>query len=371
MSEDLLALADKLEDTLGEWQQSGVEEAIEAVEDAAVEVGESHSKSWLGYHATIYYSEFRPPPPGVRFSQEHGLREIPFNLGTRGDWVEYGRDQVRREIFRRAGVSDLDRAEEVSGKAREAFEEARAEFLSVTASALIGREDAYLEKMRDEVDRSKIPYASDLIDGWRPKGAVAFSDTAALSQGWCTPPHLSVLADIVAIRSSFGSCRALAKLARQAGSHLARMDRATKRERREVGTAVFIGHGRSPLWRELKDFVQDRMGLPWDEFNRVPVAGITNVSRLTQMLDEAAVAFLVLTAEDEQADGNVHARMNVIHEAGLFQGRLGFTKAIVLLEEGCAEFSNIAGLGQIRFPTGNIRASFDEVRQVLEREGLA
>jgi predicted nucleotide-binding protein len=88
------------------------------------------------------------------------------------------------------------------------------------------------------------------------------------------------------------------------------------------------------------------------------------------MLDDARIAFLILTAEDEKADGTVQARMNVIHEAGLFQGRLGFTKAIILLEEGCEEFSNINGLGQIHFPKGNIRQAFEEIRQVLEREGL-
>jgi predicted nucleotide-binding protein len=77
----------------------------------------------------------------------------------------------------------------------------------------------------------------------------------------------------------------------------------------------------------------------------------------------------VLTAEDEQADGNHHARMNVIHEVGLFQGRLGFERAIVLLEEVCKEFSNIQGLGQIRYPKGNISAIFEKIRTVLEREG--
>jgi len=51
-------------------------------------------------------------------------------------------------------------------------------------------------------------------------------------------------------------------------------------------------------------------------------------------------------------------------------GRLGFTKAIILLEDGCEEFSNIEGLGQIGFPTGNISASFEGVRRVLEREGM-
>lgn len=89
-----------------------------------------------------------------------------------------------------------------------------------------------------------------------------------------------------------------------------------------------------------------------------------------QMLNTAAMAFLVMTGEDEQHDGRSHARLNVVHEAGLFQGRLGFPHAIVLLEEGCQEFTNIAGLGQLRFPKGQIRSVFEDVREVLERESL-
>jgi predicted nucleotide-binding protein len=61
------------------------------------------------------------------------------------------------------------------------------------------------------------------------------------------------------------------------------------------------------------------------------------------MLDAASFAFLIMTAEDEHADKTFHARRNVLHEIGLFQGRLTFEKAIVLLEEGCTEFSNIHG----------------------------
>ena len=150
------------------------------------------------------------------------------------------------------------------------------------------------------------------------------------------------------------------------------MARQTRRSARskEIGTNVFIGHGGSPVWKDLKDFIQDRLNLPWDEFNRVPVAGITNIARLSEMLDAAAIAFLVMTGEDEQADGKLQARMNVVHEAGLFQGRLSFTRAIVLIEDGCEEFSNIQGLGQIRFPKSNIKAAFEEIRQVLEREGI-
>ncbi|MBD3649099.1 MAG: nucleotide-binding protein [Pseudomonadales bacterium] len=133
---------------------------------------------------------------------------------------------------------------------------------------------------------------------------------------------------------------------------------------------VFIGHGQSPLWRELKDFISDRLGLSWDEFNREAVAGFTTFERISEMLDEASFAFLIMTAEDQHQDATTHARQNVVHEVGLFQGRLGPKRAIILLEEGCSEFSNIVGLSQVRFPEGRISAIFEDVRRVLEREGI-
>jgi predicted nucleotide-binding protein len=133
---------------------------------------------------------------------------------------------------------------------------------------------------------------------------------------------------------------------------------------------IYVGHGGANAWRDLKDFIQDRLHLPWEEYNRESAAGLPTTKRLEDMLDASSFAFLVMTAEDEQADGTKHARANVIHEVGLFQGRLGFERAIVLLEEGCEEFSNIHGLTQIRFPKGNVSAKFEEIRKVLEREGI-
>jgi predicted nucleotide-binding protein len=142
------------------------------------------------------------------------------------------------------------------------------------------------------------------------------------------------------------------------------------KSKRKKAERVFIGHGRSQTWLELKDFLQDRVKLKWEEFNRQPAAGLTTVLRLQEMLDASVFAFLVLTAEDEHVDGSQHARENVVHEVGLFQGRLGFSRAIVLMEEGCAEFSNIYGLTQMRFPKGNISGIFEDIRRVLERENI-
>ncbi|MFK4727999.1 hypothetical protein ABIE89_009099 [Bradyrhizobium niftali] len=86
------------------------------------------------------------------------------------------------------------------------------------------------------------------------------------------------------------------------------------------------------------------------------------------MEDEASFAILVMTGENEDHKGELHARENVIHEVGLFQGRLGFRRAIVLLEDGCAEFSNLAGVQYIPFAKGNIRETFGEILATIRRE---
>jgi len=136
------------------------------------------------------------------------------------------------------------------------------------------------------------------------------------------------------------------------------------------GSRIFLGHGRSEQWRVLASFLTDRLGLQYEEFNREPAAGYSTKERLEQMLESSGFAFLIMTADDEHGDGALHARENVVHEVGLFQGRHGFLRAIVLLEEGCAEFSNIHGLVQIRFPRNDLFARSEEIRRILEREGL-
>lgn len=133
---------------------------------------------------------------------------------------------------------------------------------------------------------------------------------------------------------------------------------------------VFLGHGQSLVWRDLKDYLRDRLDLRVDEFNLQAAAGMTIASRLEQMLDAATFAFIVMTAEDATPSGLTNARLNVVHELGLFQGRLGFMKAIVLLEDGCEEFSNIHGLVQVRFPKGDIDPVKDQIRHILERENI-
>lgn len=328
------------------------------------------SGSWLGYHANIYYRDLNDPEPGDHFSSEWGLIEAYISNPMSGNWLEYQPDAIRNAIF--DGVDDQyeKRLTEVSEKAREALEE-NYETVRTILDALNAKQQVpALDRIGAEIGKIVVQMsASNVIDVMRPRGQYVSRDSLAVSQGFRTPPHVAVNAEEIARLHPFSALESLVGCARKILKYMEIND-LIERVTMPTGQKVFIGHGRSLLWRELKDFIKDRLHLDWEEFNREPTAGISTTERLQAMLDSSCFALILMTAEDQHADNKLHARENVIHEVGLFQGRLGFRRAIVLLEQGCEEFSNISGLSQIRFPAGNISASFEEVRRVLEREGL-
>ena len=131
---------------------------------------------------------------------------------------------------------------------------------------------------------------------------------------------------------------------------------------------IFIGHGGSDQWRDLKDHLHDHHGYDIVAYETGSRAGHTIRDVIAEMLATSSFAILVMTGEDIMEGGAVRARQNVIHETGLFQGRLGFSKAIVLKEDGTEEFSNIHGVHQVRYSKGNIKETFGEVLAVLRRE---
>ncbi len=124
---------------------------------------------------------------------------------------------------------------------------------------------------------------------------------------------------------------------------------------------IFVGHGRDPAWRDLKDHLQDKHGFTVTAYEIGARAGYSIQEVLDEMVKEAAFALLVHTGEDEGADGSLLARQNVVHETGLFQGRLDFRRAIILREQGCEGFSNVIGTNEIRYSKGNIREVFGDV----------
>jgi Predicted nucleotide-binding protein containing TIR-like domain len=242
-----------------------------------------------------------------------------------------------------------------------------AEALQAEAEAKLGDLNTMLAEVKTAVERAYSPAAIDVLEEIRRntparklptmiytrRGLLLLDDAdlrrvPGLDAGWLIKDPFRIQAD----------------------TEGAYIEKFVERTRGAPGHAVFIGHGRSTQWQELRDFLSDDLGLPFEEFNRVASEGKTVVERLNEMLDAAAIALIVLTAEDQHADGTSVARQNVVHEAGLFAGRLGFRKAILLLEEGCADFTNVHGLVAIRYPPNTISATFDPVRRVLQRERL-
>jgi hypothetical protein len=139
---------------------------------------------------------------------------------------------------------------------------------------------------------------------------------------------------------------------------------------RKLPRKVFIGHGgKSSAWQELREMLHD-WGLEVEEFNEEPAAGISITQRLKSMLENSRFAFLVMTGENIDGQGHLQARMNVIHEIGLFQGRLGTECAIVLRERNTSTFSNLDGINRIDFDQDKITGLREEIHRLLITRGV-
>lgn len=133
---------------------------------------------------------------------------------------------------------------------------------------------------------------------------------------------------------------------------------------------VFIGHGHASDWKQVANFVSNELGLVVEEYEKESVVGYTVTARLEQMLAKSSLAIIVMSPEDKQNGETLRARQNVVHEVGLFQGRLGFDKVIPLRHRSCEIFSNLSGINEIEYDSDNWSTVFTKIRGVAEREGL-
>lgn len=128
---------------------------------------------------------------------------------------------------------------------------------------------------------------------------------------------------------------------------------------------MFVGHGRDPIWSRVVNHLKEDLGL--EDVEAFESASRTSqhvVDILGGLLDTCDAAVVVMTADDRTAEGGGRARQNVIHEIGLFQGRLGFNRVVLLQQTGTEDFSNIAGLQTVRFSERVEEAFYDLDRAV-------
>lgn len=337
-------------------------------EDRLNQLENSHSHSWFGDHADTYFSGFQPIPPGQTFDVEWGF--IPGFHGARNQgWRIYSRDEIRNFLFHDIGEDIFHELVSFSVQLVKELANLRDQALDLLEVLSKQINSKALARYTERIEKELEPYTpADAINS-RAKSAPRMTrDSEGIAKGQRVPAHVQFLASFSSINANRTRLHELASILRNVIEATTLHDPepnmiASKHK-------IFIGHGRSEQWRALKDLLHERLGLEYEEFNRISAAGINTQERLSEMLDQCGFAFLIFAGEDTHDDGLLHARENVIHESGLFQGRLGWRKAIVLLEEGCQEFSNVIGLGQIRFSKGNIQSCFEEIRRVLERENI-
>jgi len=148
--------------------------------------------------------------------------------------------------------------------------------------------------------------------------------------------------------------------------------RSLDRERRArvLPRGVFIAHGARPDWLAVQRFIEERFGLPVYSFESGPWSGRAVAEALAEYLDRCSLAICVLTVEDFTGDGQRMGRQNVIHEVGLFQGRHGFDRVIVLVEEGCDFVPQAARPYLVQFPRNRIGNVFYQLDEMIRSRHL-
>lgn len=128
---------------------------------------------------------------------------------------------------------------------------------------------------------------------------------------------------------------------------------------------VFITHGGADDWREVQAYIERDIKIPTLELAQQPNLGRTVLQKLEQEAARCTSAVIVMTGEDMDAEGNLRARENVLHEIGFLQAKYGLSAVCLLHEEGTSIPSNIHGLVYIPFPKGCVKATFGALTREL------
>lgn len=305
--DDIDIMIRRCEASASEFDQEPLRSQLKAIIEQAEGIGQSWSQSTLGYHANTYYEGFRKPRPGEYYDSEWGSQGVYSNR-TSGKWNTYDPKAVVTHIYRLAGISDFASLDNAQNQMSQVFDSVKDELLASMDALLSAREDRRIRELRDELD--KLPGYVPRDELWKstlPRQVIS-RDSLAMQQGLICLPHIGVICTTQERLSYAFQTRELAKLARKTKLFLEKSLKMKGASVAKKDGTIFIGHGGSQVWRDLKDFIQDRLKLIPDEYNLQPAAGMHTIERLQQMLDNACFAFLIMTAEDQQADGSLRAR---------------------------------------------------------------
>ena len=152
MSEELLQMAEDLENLAVSSRQEQIQQPLERIKQAADDVGIAWSGSWLGYHASVYYRDFQTPPPGAHFNKGWGLKQPAFDVGSTGDWVEYATEHVRAAIFQRASFASFEPARTFADEANIEFLKNQRTLQSIIELEMKDSNSPFLTGLKEEAE---------------------------------------------------------------------------------------------------------------------------------------------------------------------------------------------------------------------------
>jgi len=129
---------------------------------------------------------------------------------------------------------------------------------------------------------------------------------------------------------------------------------------------IFISHGQSHLWKDVARYIDKELEYETLILQEQPNKGRTIIEKLEDELEDCDFAIIIMTAEDEQADGKMRTRQNIVHEIGFCQGHLGRENVLVLKQRGVEGFTNISGIVYEEFVGDNIKSAFQKIEQELD-----
>jgi predicted nucleotide-binding protein len=230
-------------------------------------------------------------------------------------------------------------------------------------SSFVKKLSEYNYSSLNKNDLLEIKIFVDNIEGF-------FKSYRPTGQGTYIPPHQTSSNDLT-VKRIVEIVRQIDGMTEESLSNEVKLLIPQKVSKEQIkGGKVFIGHGRSKLWARVQLFLKDELKLDTFTFESESRTSESIIQILEEFLSTSSFAILVLTAEDETVDGKIRARQNVIHEAGLFQGRLGFDKVVLLKQDTTEELSNLAGLQYISFNGDNVEQTFYELQRKLKKSGV-
>ena len=192
--DDLGGIAAEAQSTLEEFRGGFAGQTSRVLKAAAEWAQAAWSGPNLGYHSTVYFSGFLPPPSGVSFSPEWGLEERwPIHEPHRG-WHEMDFGSARQAILDQAGSPDLDRFSQLLRDGQAVMSRLKEASLSALLRLPRKQRDEFIKRKIQQIETLKFATPEAIEKTLISRGAGMCRDSRAYTQGLKLAPHQSVLA---------------------------------------------------------------------------------------------------------------------------------------------------------------------------------